>query len=173
MSVSILTNNKQALFREQEKKTPLFPGGRMDEATLLGGRWGEKKRGWGIWWQAVTCPPCTEEQLRLRSFLCTSLDAAWHASWDSWERKEKDFGLHCVPQKDGWYNGMHRIIDYLNRYLGTLVYSCGLQKVKFDKGHTVLVHTVLGVDTVCSVMQNLFRCPEQVRVIADGLFQVE
>lgn len=78
--------------------------------------------------------------------------------------------MHCVPQKDECYKGMHRKTDYLNKYLGRLVYSCGLQKVKIDKGHTVLVHTELGVHALCSMMQNLFRCPEQVRVIADGLF---
>lgn len=63
--------------------------------------------------------------------------------------------------------------DYLKKQLGRLVYSCGLQKVKFDRGHTVLVHTEPGLDTVCYMMQNLFRCPEQVRVITDGLFSGE
>lgn len=53
------------------------------------------------------------------------------------------------------------------------MYSCGLQEVKFDKGHTEIVHTGIGVGYVCSMMHNLFRCPEQVRAIADGLFKGE
>lgn len=43
----------------------------MDEATFLGGRGVEAYDG-GLWHVA----PWTEKQLRLRSFLCTSLDAA-------------------------------------------------------------------------------------------------
>lgn len=42
------------------------------------------------------------------------------------------------------------------------MYSCDLQTGKSDKGHKVLIHTVLAADNVCSVMQNLFVCPEQV-----------
>jgi len=45
-----------------------------------------------------------------------------------------------------------------------------LQKVKYYKDHTVLLHTELEVDTIFSMMQYLFRRPEQVRGIADGLF---
>lgn len=133
------------------KEKPQFLGGRMDAG-------GERKEGlrhmlalWHSRW--------TKKQLRY--ILCTSLDAGWCASWDAWEEKKR-FCIVLYSSKGLvlYWNAWNK--EYLKEYLGSLTYSSDLQKVKSDKGHKVLIHTVFAVDTVCSVMQNLFVCPEQV-----------
>lgn len=126
----------------------------MDDSNLPGRKEGLR------YMMALWPSPWTKKQLR--HFLCTSLDAGWGASWDSWEGKKEIlycfvFLRRCWCYKwDAWNKG------YLEEYRGSLMYSCDLQKFKSDKGHKVLIHTVLAVDTVCSMMQNLFACPEQV-----------